>query len=163
MNGVVGLAELLLDTPLSKQQREYVQGIQYSSGALLRIIGDILDFSKIEAGKLEFESVEFDVRRLVESTLKAAGLGARSKDLELVSDISPDVPERVLGDPARLRQVLVNLTGNAVKFTDRGEVVVHADRAPHDGDTVELHFRIEDTGIGIPLEKRQQIFSPITQ
>ena len=129
----------------------------------MRILNDILDFSKIEAGKLEFETIEFDLRQTVEAMVKVLGIRAAAKNLELACDLEPDVPSRVLGDPGRLRQILINLTGNAIKFTERGEVLIQVERLSETAEEVELHFSVKDTGIGIPLNKQQHVFSAFAQ
>jgi CheY-like chemotaxis protein len=126
-------------------------------------LNDILDFSKIEAGKLELEVIEFDVRETVEAMLKVMGIRAAAKNLELACDFDPSVPSRLLGDPGRLRQILINLTGNAIKFTERGEVVIRVERFSNSAEEVELHFSVEDTGIGIPVNKQQSVFSAFSQ
>ena len=164
MNGVVGLTDLVLDTELTLEQRGYLEGIKSSADSLLRILNDILDFSKIEAGKLEFEVVEFDLRQTVEATLRLLGTRATAKNLELACALGPDIPARVLGDPGRLRQILVNLTGNAVKFTEQGEVLIRVERLPGPAaGKVELHFSVKDTGIGIPAGKQQHVFGAFDQ
>jgi PAS domain S-box-containing protein len=163
MNGVIGLTDLALDTNLTGEQRSYLEGVKSSAGSLLRILNDILDFSKIEAGKLELETIEFDVRETVDAMLKVMGIRAAAKDLELVCYFDPAVPSRVLGDPGRLRQILINLTGNAIKFTERGEVVIRVERFSNSAEEVELHFSVEDTGIGIPADKQQSVFSAFSQ
>jgi two-component system, sensor histidine kinase and response regulator len=163
MNGVIGLTELALDTDLTSEQRGYLEDVKNSADSLLRILNDILDFSKIEAGKLEFEVIEFDLRQTVESMLKILGVRAAAKNLELACDLDPLVPSRVLGDPGRLRQILINLTGNAIKFTERGEVVIRVERLSETAEEVELHFSVEDTGIGIPFNKRRHVFSAFSQ
>ena len=163
MNGVIGLTELALDTHLTPEQRGYLESVKISADSLLRILNDILDFSKIEAGKLEFEVIEFDLRQAVDAMLKVLGIRAASKKLELACDLGPDVPSKVLGDPGRLQQILVNLTGNAIKFTERGEVVVRVERSSETAGEVELHFSVRDTGIGIPLDKQQHVFRAFAQ
>jgi len=163
MNGVIGLTELALDTDLTAEQRGYLEDVKNSADSLLRILNDILDFSKIEAGKLEFEAIEFDLRQTVESTLKVLGIRAAAKNLELACDFDSLVPGRVLGDPGRLRQILINLTGNAIKFTERGEVVIRVERSSETAEDVELHFSVKDTGIGIPLNKRRYVFGAFSQ
>jgi PAS domain S-box-containing protein len=163
MNGVIGLTGLALDTELTAEQRGYLEDVKNSAGSLLRILNDILDFSKIEAGKLEFEVIEFDLRQTVEEMLKVLNIRACAKNLELACDLDPAVPSRLLGDPGRLRQILINLTGNAIKFTQRGEVVVQVERSSETAAAVELHFSVKDTGIGIPFEKQRHVFSAFSQ
>ena len=164
MNGVIGMTELLLDTPLDAEQQEYLGIVKSSSDALLRVINDILDFSKIEAGKLLIEHIPYHVGRTVAETLKTTALRAQEKGLELVCDIGPDVPMHVIGDPGRLRQILVNIVGNAIKFTAKGEIVVGVARAPltTPGETA-LQFSVRDTGIGIPANKIDSIFEAFSQ
>ncbi len=164
MNGVIGMTELLLDTQLDAEQQEYLGIVKSSSEALLRVINDILDFSKIEAGKLLIEHIPYHVGRTVAETLKTTALRAQEKGLELVCDIEPDVPMHVIGDPGRLRQILVNIVGNAIKFTAKGEIVVRVARAPRTvtGETA-LQFSVRDTGIGIPANKLDSIFEAFSQ
>ncbi|MGJ5814455.1 response regulator [Paludibaculum fermentans] len=165
MNGVVGLTELLLETDLSSEQQGYLSMLKRSGEALLTVINDILDFSKIEAGKLDLDPVEFDLRDAIIDTLRVVAQAAQSKGLELACDVNEAVPASFIGDQARLRQVLLNLVNNAVKFTQTGEVVVSVDWSSDLSDTGDrsLHFTVRDTGIGIPPEKAQLIFQPFTQ
>jgi PAS domain S-box-containing protein len=163
MNGVIGLTELALDTDLTAEQRRYLEDVKQSADSLLRILNDILDFSKIEAGKLEFEVIEFDLRQTIESILKVLGVRAAAKNLKLAYHLDPRVPSRVLGDPGRLRQILINLTGNAIKFTERGEVVIRVEMTSDTAGDFELHFSVKDTGIGIPLNKQLHVFNAFSQ
>jgi signal transduction histidine kinase/DNA-binding response OmpR family regulator len=163
MNGVIGMAELLLDTKLTVEQREYVHGVNSSAEALMTIINDILDFSKIEAHKLDMESVNFNIRDSIGDILQTLTLRAVQKGLELAYHVAPDVPDAVVGDPGRLRQIMVNLVGNAVKFTDRGEIVVYVTPETEAGDGAFLHFAVADTGIGIALDKQKRIFESFAQ
>ncbi len=193
MNGIMGMIDLVLDTALSEEQREYLSMAKSSAHSLLSIINDILDLSKIEAGKLSLERTEFSLREKVSTTLNTLAIRAHRKGLELALDIDPDVPNRVVGDPTRLSQVLVNLVGNAIKFTEEGEVVVAIESASKDvlgdssaatadggdktgaadltradstgleDDGITLHVRVQDTGIGIPPDKREKIFEAFEQ
>ena len=163
MNGVIGMAELLEDTELTREQQGYVQAVRSSADALMTIIDDILDFSKIEARKLALEIVRFDLRDSIGDILQTLTLRATEKGLELAYHVAPDVPDAVMGDPARLRQVLVNLVGNAVKFTEQGEILVSVTLESLEGDAGTLHFTVRDTGIGIPAERQQRIFEAFVQ
>ncbi len=163
MNGIIGMTELTLDTELTADQRESLLLIKHSADSLLNVINDILDFSKIEAGKLELDRIPFSPRKCVQETMKLLALQAREKGLALRSEIDPGVPERVVGDPLRLRQVLLNLAGNGVKFTERGEVAVEVSVAFPARDRVTLEFAVRDTGMGIPLDKQQTIFESFSQ
>jgi len=163
MNGILGMTRLALETDLAPEQREYVDLVRVSAESLLTVIDDILDFSKIEAGKLEFDPIVFDLRFTLEETRKTFELRARQKGLELAFNVSAEVPEKLVGDPGRLRQVIVNLVGNAIKFTDYGSVVVSATLSSEDSGSAELRFQVKDTGIGIPRDKKQYIFEAFTQ
>ena len=163
MTGILGMADLVLRTKLTSEQRDYLGTISQSASALMSIISDILDFSKIEARKLDLERLPFGLRDTVESALKALALRAQQKDLELACDIRADVPDLLVGDPGRLTQVLTNLVGNAIKFTERGEVLVVMEPASIDRDAAVLHFTVSDTGIGIPPEKQSLIFEAFAQ
>jgi two-component system sensor histidine kinase/response regulator len=163
MNGVIGMTELLLDTTLDAEQTEYLSIVKTSSEALLRVINDILDFSKIEAGKLQIEHIPFALGRCVTDTLKTVALRAHDKGLELVCDIASDVPTAVLGDPGRLRQVLVNIVGNSIKFTEKGEVVVRITRGIGVAEFGLVHMAVSDTGIGIPANRLGDIFNAFSQ
>jgi two-component system, sensor histidine kinase and response regulator len=163
MNGIIGMTELALYTPLNPEQRDYLESVKTSSAALLTVINDILDFSKVEAGKLDLEELDFSLREALASTLKPLSLRAHQKGLELAIRISPEVPDALLGDPVRLRQVLLNLVGNAIKFTELGEVVVEAEAMRQTENEVCLHLSVTDTGIGIAPEKQEQIFKAFTQ
>ena len=163
MNAVIGMTTLLLDTDLSEEQQDYAQTIEESGDALLTIINDILDFSKIEAGKLEFEIVDFDLLDTIERAVDLFAEKACAKDLELTSLVASDVVQWVRGDPGRLRQVLLNLVSNAVKFTQEGEVKVRTDLASQDGTSALIRFSVQDTGIGIRPEAEDRLFSAFTQ
>ncbi|HEX5271751.1 MAG TPA: response regulator, partial [Gemmataceae bacterium] len=163
MNGIMGMTELALQTRLTPQQHEYLALVLQSADALLRLLNDILDFSKVEAGKLELETIEFRLRDTVGDALQALSLRAAEKGLELTYLVPPDVPDALLGDPGRLRQVIVNLVGNALKFTEQGEVVVAVTVEDLGEDQAVLHFVVSDTGIGIPADRQRAIFEAFSQ
>ncbi len=163
INGIIGMTGLLLDTGLSGEQRNYAEMLRSSGDLLLGLINDILDFSKIEAGKLEIETIEFDLRATLEETAEFLSLRAHEKGLELVCRIGPGVPPFLRGDPGRLRQILVNLIGNAIKFTSAGEVVIEAVTEYETGGQVGVRFNIRDTGIGIPEDKTSLLFNSFQQ
>ena len=183
MNGILGMTELVLDTELTGEQREHLGLVRLSAESLLSIINDILDFSKIEAGKFELEAIPFDLRESLGETMKALSFRAHQKGLELVHDVKPEVPEALIGDPGRIRQILINLVGNAIKFTEKGEIVVTVEEegARDEGttqnettlggageagttqDRTRLHFAVRDTGVGVPLEKQKTIFEAFSQ
>ena len=163
MNGIIGLTELALETTLTGDQRDYLCMVKSSADSLLTIINDILDFSKIEAGKLDMEETDFSLGQVVSETVMTVSLDAHQKGLELVYEIAPEIPDGLCGDPARLRQILINLLGNAIKFTEQGEVVLSVMPESRAGDTVCLHFLVRDTGIGIPEAKQAFIFAAFSQ
>jgi PAS domain S-box-containing protein len=163
MNAILGMTGLLLDTPLNKEQREYAETVHNSAESLLQIINDILDYSKIEAGRLELEMLDFDLRATVEDTADMLAIEAQRKDLEFACHIAANVPARVRGDPGRLRQILTNLIGNAIKFTERGEVVLHVVREQETATHVTVRFVVRDTGIGIPKDRFDRLFQSFSQ
>ena len=163
MNGIMGMAELALQTSLTHQQTEYLNIVMQSADALLRLLNDILDFSKVEAGKLELETIDFPLRDSLGDAMHTFGLRAAEKGVELTYIVPPDVPDTLLGDPGRLRQIIINLVGNALKFTDQGEIVVAVTVDTLDDSQVDLHFVVSDTGIGIPIDKQKQIFEAFSQ
>jgi two-component system, sensor histidine kinase and response regulator len=163
MNGILGMIELALDSRLDPEQRDYLDTAQESAQALMTVIDDILDFSKIEAGKLDLETVNFSLRECLAQTLKPLAIRAQQKGLDLHCEFDLQVVDLVAGDPVRLRQIIVNLVGNAVKFTSSGRVIVSVHSEPRDGENILLRFTVTDTGIGIPFERQREIFSSFTQ
>jgi PAS domain S-box-containing protein len=163
MNGIIGMTEVALNTALTPEQREYLTIVQDSADALLELLNDILDFSKIEAARWELEAIDFSLRDILAMALKTLAIRAHRKGLELASHIPGAVPDALLGDPGRLRQIVVNLIGNAIKFTEQGEVVIRVTADWHSQHEVVLHCTVTDTGIGIPPDKQQLIFAPFTQ
>jgi two-component system sensor kinase len=163
MNGVIGMTELTLRTDLTAQQRSHLSIVKDSANALLSLLNDILDFSKIEAGRLDIESIPMSVRDVVADAVQLMAVNAAQKRLELICHIADDVPDSLLGDPCRLRQIILNLVGNAVKFTFQGEVYVRVCRGPHVGGSVPIQISVQDTGIGIPADKQKSIFEAFRQ
>jgi PAS domain S-box-containing protein len=163
MNGVIGMTGLLLGTDMSEEQRMYAESVRSSGAALLSVINDILDFSKIEADKMELEDLEFDLRAMMEDTAELLAVRAHEKNLEFICRIDPEVRTFLRGDPGRLRQILVNLVGNAIKFTSEGEVVIEVKLESETDDHIKARFEVRDTGIGIPLEKTGSLFSAFQQ
>jgi signal transduction histidine kinase/CheY-like chemotaxis protein len=163
MNGVVGMTELALETELTDEQREYMGMVKTSADALLTIINDILDFSKIEAGKLDLDPIPFKLRESLAQTLRTVAWRAQEKGLEITCDIRPEVPDEVIADPTRLRQIIVNLLGNAIKFTEQGEVGLEVALESRTGGQAQLHFGVRDTGIGIAPEKQKLVFEAFSQ
>jgi len=163
MNAIIGMTELALQTPLTPEQREYLDLVKTSGGSLLTVINDILDFSKIEAGRLEVETIPFSLRESLGDTMKTLALKAHRKGLELAYEIAPDTRDTLLGDPVRLRQIVLNLAGNAIKFTERGEVVMRVQPQSSDQSDGSCYFTVSDTGVGIDEEKQTAIFAPFLQ
>ncbi len=163
MNAVIGMTELALETKLTPEQREYLGTVKSSAGSLLNLINDILDFSKAEAKKLELDRIDFALRDVLEDTVRVLAIRAQQKGLELACHVLPEVPDALVGDPERLRRIVMNLVGNAIKFTEIGEVVLNASVESRSGEEVVLHFSVTDTGIGIPAEKQKQIFEAFAQ
>ena len=163
INGILGMTDLVLDTEINAEQREYLLVVKSSGDSLLGVINDILDFSKVEAGKLELDPIEFNLPDSMAETMRALAMRAHEKGLELAYEVATDVPPFVVGDPGRLRQIVVNLVGNAIKFTDRGEVVVQVRCLSRKDQDLELQFSVADTGIGIAAEKRSLIFDAFAQ
>jgi PAS domain S-box-containing protein len=163
LNGILGMTKLALETDVISEQRDYMSIVDASAESLLTVINDILDFSKIEAGKLDFEAIEFNIRENLEADLKALNIRAREKHIELNWRVGPEVPRLLTGDPGRLRQIIVNLVGNAIKFTDRGGVTVDVQKEPAEASGVALHFSVTDSGIGIAKDKQSTIFDAFAQ
>ena len=163
MNGILGMTELTLDTTLDSTQREYLNAVKYSADSLLTVINDILDFSKIEVGKLSLDATEFNLRDHLGQAMKTLAVRAHEKKLELAYFVPPELPDFFVGDPTRLRQVILNLVGNAIKFTEQGEVVLRVEAESQQKDCVTLHYAVTDTGIGIPPDKQNLIFEPFSQ
>lgn len=163
MNGVIGITELLLETELDETQRDFSETIRASAESLLRLISDILDFSKLEAGKLTFEAIGFPVREIIEEVTELLANRAQAKGVELISWIDLNIPDRLVGDPTRIRQVLLNLVGNAIKFTEKGEVALHVYAKPDSAGPNAFCFEVKDTGIGIPIKKQNRLFNAFVQ
>ena len=163
MNGIIGMTELVLGTDLNKDQRKYLEMAKMSADSLLALINDILDFSKIEAGKMALEAIDFNLRVTLENAADTLALKAQEKGLELVCHILPDVPTALIGDPGKLRQIIVNIAGNSLKFTEEGEIVIRVEMESETDDSVNLHFMVSDTGIGIPQDKLDSIFKSFEQ
>src|SRR6476469_7629976 len=163
MNAIIGMADLLWETPLAPQQREYVRIFRKAGSQLLDLINDILDLSKVESGHLTLETLDFDLGEVLDKTLEIMAIRAHEKGLEIALRIAPGVPTALIGDPARRRQVLINLIGNAIKFTEKGEVIVRVERDPEDAAAGALRFAVCDTGIGVPEDARELIFAPYSQ
>lgn len=163
INGIMGMTELALNTEVTPEQHEYLEAVRISSDSLLKVINDILDFSKIEAGKLELIAIEFGLRDVISDAMTILALQAHRKGLELTYDVPPEIPDAVIGDPGRLRQIFVNLVGNAIKFTEEGEVGLTVDMAAETSENIDLHFVVTDTGIGIPRDKQAKVFRAFEQ
>src|SRR5208282_2927760 len=163
MNAVLGMADLLSETELNPEQKRYLEVMTASGNSLLELINGILDLARIESGRLQIERAEFDLADLIDKSISTFGVRAHGKGLELVARIAPGVPERLVGDALRLRQVLLNLFGNAIKFTEKGDVVLEVEREPGSHEVAEFRFTVSDTGIGIAPDKLGSIFSSFTQ
>jgi two-component system sensor histidine kinase/response regulator len=163
LNGIIGMTELAMETTLTPEQRMIIETIDKESSHLLEMINTVLDFSKIEAGKFKLDPMAFDLRRLIEDVTNSIAIRAKDHGLEFASFISPTVPDWLIGDPGRLRQVLNNLAGNALKFTQLGEIVIRANKIEDRADQVKVRFEVTDTGIGIPKDRQDAIFDVFTQ
>ncbi|MHC4945402.1 MAG: response regulator [Planctomycetota bacterium] len=163
MNGIIGMSQLAMETDLTEEQHEYMSAIQASANSLLTIINDILDLSKIEAGQLELEEIEFSLRSAIYTTMDSLSYEAKRKGLELINFIDPEIPDTLTGDPTRIRQIILNLIGNAIKFTEEGDISLRVEQHSGTTDRIELQFSIADTGIGIPRERLAKIFDSFTQ
>jgi signal transduction histidine kinase/CheY-like chemotaxis protein len=163
LNGVMGMTELMFDTELTPEQRDYLSTVKLSADSLLGVINDILDFSKIEAGRMDLDPVCFSLHNTLEDSMKTLALAAHEKGLELLCDIKPTAPDFLIGDPVRLRQIVINLVNNAIKFTESGEVALEVDLESGDGDKLLVHFIVRDSGIGIPKDKQKLIFEAFAQ
>jgi len=163
MNGIIAMTDLALETELSAEQRDLLETSQNSAGWLLSLLNDVLDFSKMDAQEVELENIPFDVHKVISETARVFEIQAAQKGLALTCDIAGDVPRKLIGDPARLRQILVNLVGNALKFTPAGSVSVRAAVDSRSAEEVEIHIAVSDTGIGIPQDKQRVIFQPFAQ
>ncbi len=163
MNGVIGLTELVLDTPLDSDQKNFILTLKDSAEALMGIINNVLDFSKIEAGKLDISPIPFDLASLISKSLTPLNIRAETEDLIILSSLSPTIPHKLIGDPGRIRQVFTNLVGNAIKFTKKGHIKVRGEIKEENDDLVKIHFTVEDTGIGIPKNRQDRVFNSFSQ